>query len=262
MKNNSFVFYSSFYECIKTLDDSDKLKIFEAICEYGIHGKRKRVSSKVNAIMELIIPQIEASAKRYNAQVENGKKGGAPKGNLNAKKTTQNNPKTTQNNLKVDFSEQPKNNLNYNDNYNYKYNDNYNVNSNQRENNSINNLENNLPLEDEEKRLDKINFYLDVLRTKLNNLPNELIDIQTINRINSLIELISKKDNFKIQGAILSSVDILSCLTNLFVGSDSEVCDRFAEIFSKVDSACNIQNKFNYTVSVMYNKSNLVVSNC
>jgi hypothetical protein len=53
---------------------------------------------------------IDNSMKRYNTSIENGKKGGAPKGNNNAKKqpeTTQEQPETTQEQPKT-TQEQPK----------------------------------------------------------------------------------------------------------------------------------------------------------
>lgn len=79
-----------------------------------------------DAMFTLIKPNIDSATQRYEASVENGKKGGRPRKNENLEKPnnnlaiTQEKPK---NNLK-----QPSNNLNDNvndndnDNYNYNYN--------------------------------------------------------------------------------------------------------------------------------------------
>lgn len=118
MENNSFIFYRSFYDIIKTMSNKHRLSLYDTITNYVFDNKILTLADKENAIFNFIKTQIDASIKKYNASVNNGKKGGAPKGNTNAKKKPQNNLETTQ--------EQPKNNLNYNYNYNYNLNNNYN----------------------------------------------------------------------------------------------------------------------------------------
>lgn len=275
MKNNSFIFYSSFYESIKNLEDSDKLKIFEAICEYGIYGKKKKVATKMGSIMELIIPLMDATSKRYTAQVENAKRGGAPIGNSNAKKqskTTQNNStpeiennlKQPQNNPSVEKkqpNETTQNNLNHNQNQNYNQNYNYNNQIKSNQDSKLNNICTSNEKNDE-KGKDKINFFLDVLNAKLKDMPESLMSYQDSKRLLSIFKLISEKDAFTIQGKLYSSSNILESLVNLFVGTYEDIAERFYEIFAKIDNAVNIQNKFNYSVSALYNKSILVESNC
>lgn len=113
----SFVFYRSFYEAIKDLKTKDKLQVYEAICELSLNQKELKLIGMPATIFKLIKPQILANYERY----ENGKKGGAPIGNQNARKTTKNNQwsfsKTTK--------KQPNENVNENDNVN--------VNENERE---------------------------------------------------------------------------------------------------------------------------------
>ena len=120
----SIVFYRSYYEAIKELPIEQQIKIYEAIFEFGFYGNELKTTGIEKVVFNLIKPTLNSSVSRYSASVENGRKGGAPKGNTNAKKQPKNN---LENNL-----EQPKNNLNYNYNYNdtYTYNDTYNENEN------------------------------------------------------------------------------------------------------------------------------------
>ena len=120
---DSFVFYKSFYDAIKTMpDEVEQAKAYKYIFEYVFEGKEPKEKDFATAMFCMVKVNIDNAQKRYIASVENGKKGGAPKGNQNAKKQPKNNLKTTQ--------KQPKNNLNYNDNVNVNVNDNDNVNNN------------------------------------------------------------------------------------------------------------------------------------
>ena len=100
MKRDSFIFYKSFYEAIKTLDDHSKLQVYDAICEFSLTGKTKELEGIANTVFILIKPQLEANVKRY----QNGTKGGRPK--------TKTKPKDNQNKTK------PKANKNVNVNNN------------------------------------------------------------------------------------------------------------------------------------------------
>lgn len=86
-----FVFYRSFYEAISQIKETDeKCNVYTAIFEYCFFGIEPQLSGTANIIWTLMKPQIDSSISNYM----NGKKGGAPKGNQNAKKQ----PKTTENN--------------------------------------------------------------------------------------------------------------------------------------------------------------------
>ena len=88
----SCIFYKSFYDSIKELDPQDQDQIYNAIFECQFNGKEIELDGICESIFTLIIPQLKANNKRY----ENGKKGGAPKGNQNAtKKQPKINQKTT-----------------------------------------------------------------------------------------------------------------------------------------------------------------------
>lgn len=107
--NDSFVFFKSFYESIKRLPEENQLELYNAVCAYALYGEEpKKLSQLAEAIFILMKPNIDSAQKRYKANVENGKKGGAPKGNQNARKKIEkqpnDNPKTTE--------KQPNDNLN------------------------------------------------------------------------------------------------------------------------------------------------------
>ena len=102
-KNNekrSFVFYDSFLEAMKHLNDTEFRECVMRIRDYALDGTDEESDSPmVNVIMTLVKPNLEAAKRRYEISVENGKKGaeygklgGAPKGNQNARK---NNPQST-----------------------------------------------------------------------------------------------------------------------------------------------------------------------
>lgn len=126
---NSFIFFSSYYDAISKLPPEEQGAIYKAIIEYAIAKIAPTNLTPIgNACFILIKPTIDGGLARYDASVENGKKGGAPKGNQNARKdtaqtelstkqpkinleTTQNNLKQPNNNLETS-QEQPRNNLN------------------------------------------------------------------------------------------------------------------------------------------------------
>lgn len=72
---NSFVFYASYYEAIKELNDTAKLEMFNAICEYALNDKLVELDGISKAIFNLVKPNLDSSISRYKASVSNGKKG-------------------------------------------------------------------------------------------------------------------------------------------------------------------------------------------
>ena len=123
---DTFIFYPSFLEQIEKIKSADvQLALFKAISNYGIYGIVPNFSDidplgLLDSVFVSIRRDID-DAKQRRAKVRlNGQKGGAPKGNTNAKKadgkenevsevTTKNNQKqprnnqeTTKNNLDVD----------------------------------------------------------------------------------------------------------------------------------------------------------------
>lgn len=135
---DSFVLYASQYDAIENLSDVEIGQIIRKLFLKITRGEDYTCDSKLaDGIAKSFFPNIYAASKRYEASVNNGKKGGAPKGNQNAKKQ----PKTTQEQPTGYFEEeensdknnlkQPKNNLNDNVNVNDNVNENDNDNVNE-----------------------------------------------------------------------------------------------------------------------------------
>ncbi len=106
MARDSFVFYKSFYDAIKKIPEEYQLELYNAILSYSLEGiEPNNLSPVAEAMFILIKPNIDSSQKRYEASVENGKKGGRPKKNTQEKPNQ--NPKEIQ--------EEPNQNLNDNE---------------------------------------------------------------------------------------------------------------------------------------------------
>ena len=118
-EKRSFVMYDSFLEAMKHLNDAEFRECMLKISDYARYGVDEESSSPmVNVIMELVKPNLDAANKRYDACVENGKKGaeygklgGAPKGNQNARKK-----QPLKQPLNVDVEENVNNDVNEKDN--------------------------------------------------------------------------------------------------------------------------------------------------
>ncbi|WP_369944083.1 DUF6291 domain-containing protein [Listeria ivanovii subsp. ivanovii] len=77
---------------MKVLPDAERLLLYDSLCEYSLNGiEPNELPPMANSLFILMKPNIDSSNRRYKASVENGKKGGAPKGNQNAKKQPKNN---------------------------------------------------------------------------------------------------------------------------------------------------------------------------
>lgn len=127
MNRDSVIFYLSFYEAIRELPESEKLKAYEMIFDYAFSGKEPEERGIASAVFKLIKPQIDANNKRYENGVkggEYGKLGGRPK----TPKKPQENPKETPKKPQANAEETP--NVNDNDNVNVNVNDNVNANDN------------------------------------------------------------------------------------------------------------------------------------
>lgn len=100
LHRESFLFYRSFFEAIEQVSETDQLQIYRAIAQFALDGVEPQLQGLLKALWIAIKPQLEANNKRYLNGCKggvHGKRGGAPKGNANARKQPQNNPKTTPN---------------------------------------------------------------------------------------------------------------------------------------------------------------------
>lgn len=73
------VILPSYYEAICSLDDMDRLAMYEAMVRYGLYGDLPDLPSHLKALFTLIQPSMAASRNRWEAAKENGEKGGRPK---------------------------------------------------------------------------------------------------------------------------------------------------------------------------------------
>lgn len=71
---DAFLFYRSFHESAKVLNDEDRLALYDTIIDFALNQTETETKPMVNAFFSLIKPQIQANNRKY----ENGKKGGRP----------------------------------------------------------------------------------------------------------------------------------------------------------------------------------------
>ncbi len=83
----SFILYTSFYRPIESLSDAQLGRLLRVIFEYQL-GEMPEVGRDIAMAFEFIKAQFEADEQKYQRKVEtnreNGRRGGAPKGNKNA----------------------------------------------------------------------------------------------------------------------------------------------------------------------------------
>jgi len=106
-KRDSIVFYRSFYEAAKALDDHQELELYRAIFEFGLDHKNTEMGPMAAAMFKLIQPQLEANYKKW----QNGNKGGRPKQEESEKE-----PKDNQKETKNEPNENDNENVNENAN--------------------------------------------------------------------------------------------------------------------------------------------------
>ena len=88
MTKDSFIIYKSFYKPISRLSDKQLGRLFRAIFKYQL-GEEVTVEEDIDMALGFFINQFEIDETKYHGIVErnrnNGRKGGAPIGNCNAK---------------------------------------------------------------------------------------------------------------------------------------------------------------------------------
>jgi preprotein translocase subunit SecD len=125
---DSFVILKNWAAAIEELPEEYQLETYKALMSYGLTGQMpENLSAIARAMLVSFSVSMENNISRYNASVENGKKGGRPKkeepknDTFEAEKDTETQetkrnlekPRKTYNNL-----EEPNPNLNVNDNDN------------------------------------------------------------------------------------------------------------------------------------------------
>ena len=110
---DSIVFYNSWLTMIQRLPIDKRGEAYDVVMNYAFKGEEPQTDDiMLLMIFDAAKPQIDKNNQRY----ENAKKGGAPKGNQNARKqpkTTKAQPKNNQKQPNVNE------NVNVNDNANY-----------------------------------------------------------------------------------------------------------------------------------------------
>lgn len=152
----SIVFYRSFHEALKKLPPRYRNELYPALIEYGLTGvEPEGLSLVAQSVFILCKAVMDSTAKRYDSAC----KGGAPKGNSNARKqpettekqpdaetqqskTTEKQPaaktkqpKTTEKQPRPE-KKQPNDNVNYNEDYNDNVNENISLCSSHAKNNT------------------------------------------------------------------------------------------------------------------------------
>lgn len=77
---DSFVMFKNWHEAIEALPEEYQLETYKALSKYGLTGEMpEEISPVTKAILISFSKGMENNIARYNASVENGKKGGRPK---------------------------------------------------------------------------------------------------------------------------------------------------------------------------------------
>ena len=84
---NRFPFFYSYYTAYKKLSkESDKVKFIDAVMKYAFFGEEPDLPEYLDSMFDLARPNIDQSVKNALQGTVNGRKGGAPIGNQNARK--------------------------------------------------------------------------------------------------------------------------------------------------------------------------------
>ena len=107
---DGFTFFVSYYEGLKQVPEEHRLEAYEAIMDYVFEGVEP--SDDASPWVQIVFRMAQPTIDNGLISKENGKKGGAPKGNKNAQKsekTTETTPLVFENNPPCDFETTNKN---------------------------------------------------------------------------------------------------------------------------------------------------------
>lgn len=83
---HSLIFLPSYKDSIRPLDDQTRLLMYDALVDYAVDGIEPNLPPLLNALFLSFKPIIDNGIKKYDAAVENGKKGGRPRKEKNSEK--------------------------------------------------------------------------------------------------------------------------------------------------------------------------------
>ena len=119
-RQESFVFYASFYEALQGCPDDIRLDVYEAVIRYAVYGDEPAFDGVRRSLFVLIKPQIDANIRRR----ENGSRGGRKKAKDESNRN-QTEPKPNRNQTQTKTKPKPNQdvtevepNVNVNDNVN------------------------------------------------------------------------------------------------------------------------------------------------
>ena len=74
---NGFVFLHSYYDSLKGLASTKRLRLYDAIMQYVFEGVEPELAQKeLSALFTAMKPNIDSACRRYDANVQNGIKSG------------------------------------------------------------------------------------------------------------------------------------------------------------------------------------------
>jgi len=127
LEKKSFIVYQSWRAGFELLTESEKAQFITNLFRFNSGEEIILDTPMLNMFWKTIEFNLTENDKRYKTSVENGSKGGAPKGNQNAKKQPKQ-PNSTDKQPNQLSVEQNKLNVNVNDNVNDNVNENEKVN--------------------------------------------------------------------------------------------------------------------------------------
>lgn len=256
----SFIFYSSYYDAISELPPEEQGLIYKAIIDYGIAQiEPTNLTPAGKMCFKLIKPTIDAALSRYDASVENGKKGGRPKNPTKTQKKPSKNPKETQEEPTTDLEPtkaKPNKNLNKDMDIDLDLEEDLNLDL---------DIESNKPSNDGRlvgsiEALEILNEKLDAAYKGYCEKRKDDIGLlftgesKYITRLHDLFEKMSYTKQLTINGVTMPTDKVLWDFIDIFRRDDDAIIDLIIDCFTIVDSNQQIANVFTYTISVFYNK--------
>ncbi len=92
-----FVFFLSWADCLQDLRPTERAAVYDAVVQYAKTGEMPELKGRCKMALAFILKDFDRQDEKYQRIIEKrraaGRMGGAPKGNINAAKTSKNNQK-------------------------------------------------------------------------------------------------------------------------------------------------------------------------